>query len=130
MGEAGDSPGYMLEVHIIMVRQRPSLNAVGQALRRYEVDGKRLTRERYFAILGVPRLRESSARHWEESYNIRPWESRTDDERHQAELVVHMTMSRIAGGEDVTAREVEAELAAFDWLIPMRFVDLAERINA
>ena len=57
-----------------------SLNAVAQALhRRFNV-----SLDRMFDMLAVPVCKTSTNRYWRESYNIKAWTDRNDDERLRA----------------------------------------------
>jgi hypothetical protein len=56
----------------------PSKNAIAQAIK---VQFPGVTAKQFFKILETPKTRLSTARYWEESYNIRPWAKRTPAER-------------------------------------------------
>lgn len=59
----------------------PSKNAVAQAIK---IQLPAVTAKQFFKILETPKCRLSTARYWEESYNIRPWAKRTPAEREAA----------------------------------------------
>ncbi len=61
----------------------PSKNAIAQAVKALHPN---LTKKQFFASIRTPMCRLSTARYWEESYNILPWSRRTVEERDAALL--------------------------------------------
>ncbi len=55
-----------------------SKNSLAQAIKRLSPG---ITRRALFALIRVPGCRLASARYWEESYNILPWNRRTESEQ-------------------------------------------------
>jgi hypothetical protein len=59
----------------------PSKNAIAQAIK---IQFPGVAAKQFFKILETPKTRMSTARYWEESYNILPWSKRTEAEREAA----------------------------------------------
>ena len=55
-----------------------SKNSLAQAIKRLSPG---ITRKALFALIKVPACRQASARYWEESYNILPWNNRKESEQ-------------------------------------------------
>jgi hypothetical protein len=55
-----------------------SKNSLAQAIKLLSPG---ITRKALFALIKVPACRQTSARYWEEAYNILPWQNRTESEQ-------------------------------------------------
>ncbi len=61
----------------------PSKNAIAQAVK---ILNPALSKREFFTRIKTPMCRLSTARYWEESYNILPWANRKPDEQQAALL--------------------------------------------
>lgn len=59
----------------------PSKNAISQALK---IVNPNITKEQLFVALNVPDTMTTTLRYWKGTYNILPWENRTQEERDAA----------------------------------------------
>lgn len=66
----------------------PSKNAICQAVKRLRPG---ITRNVLFEVMGLPHTYTTHNRYWAETYNILPWNERTETER-QAALVKAQSM--------------------------------------
>lgn len=58
-----------------------SKNATAQALKRLNPN---LNKREFFTRMNIPMCQLSTARYWEECYNILPWHQRTEAEKEAA----------------------------------------------
>ena len=67
-----------------------SLNALVQALKLALPDS---TKKEFFSLLGINSSRLTTARYWEQGYNIKAWEDRLWAEREAATKIVQLFLN-------------------------------------
>ena len=77
-----------------------SLNAISQAIKiAAATRGIKITKRAFLSdVLGVGTTRTSTGRYWEGTYNILPWERRSDAERAGAAMCANEVLDAIASG--------------------------------
>ena len=97
----------ILKRNIILDRYGTSLNAVSQALK--EAGG--LTRDELFDILHIPHTYTTHNRYWSNSYNIKPWNKRSEMEKMRARIAAtHLMLTVRPKAANMAVREVSSVL--------------------